>query len=168
MNAHSVTQDQLKTKLNKLAELCTAEDLKTLDHLTNGLLQYQDGGNSSYIGSWLQPERKLLENGSFQMKIPITPLVYNSLHIVHGGITATLIDMVTGGVIHAHLPETKGAVTTDLQLRYFKPGKGNELTCYGTLLRLGQSLCTAEGIIFDDKGDLIAKGTATYAVIEKP
>ena len=83
----------------------------------------------------------------------------------HGGLVATLADLVAGFAGVTLLPDDVGLVTADLRVSYLHPGVGQRLRAIGWVLKAGRRLhfCEAE-VWCDDR--LIAKASATMAVVE--
>ena len=83
----------------------------------------------------------------------------------HGGLVATMADLVAGFAGVTLLPDDVGLVTADLRVSYLHPGVGQRLRAIGWVLKAGRRLhfCEAE-VWCDDK--LIAKASATMAVVE--
>ncbi|MFC0610412.1 PaaI family thioesterase [Rufibacter quisquiliarum] len=89
---------------------------------------------------------------------------------VHGGVTATLADIVMGFAAVSLVPADYHVVTADLRVSYLNPGVGEELVAKGWVLKQGRKLnfCEAEIFSIDGQGQetLIAKASATMATIE--
>ena len=83
----------------------------------------------------------------------------------HGGLVATLADLVAGFAAVTLLPDDFGLVTADLRISYLHPGVGQQLRAVGWVLKAGRRLHFCEAEVWCD-GLLIAKASATMAVIE--
>jgi uncharacterized protein (TIGR00369 family) len=84
---------------------------------------------------------------------------------VHGGLTATMADLVAGFAAVTLVPDDHGVVTADLRISYLHPGVGKKLKAIGWVLKAGRKLHFCEAEVWCD--DLmIAKASATMAVIE--
>ena len=84
---------------------------------------------------------------------------------VHGGVTATLADLVAGFAAVTLLPDDHGLVTADLRVSYLHPGQGQRLRAVGWVLKAGRRLHFCEAEVWCDDL-LIAKASATMAVVE--
>lgn len=151
---------------NEILQDANQEDLEVLTLLLNGLKKKQHNNISSYIGALLHAEGEYHE-GSFSIKIPNTPIIQNALNIVHGGITATILDSAMGGLAHHILPPDKAAVTTEIKVNYVAPGVGKELSCRANLIHKGNKTIVTEGKVFRDDGTLIAHSTASFFIINR-
>jgi len=83
----------------------------------------------------------------------------------HGGLIATLADLVAGFAAVTLVPDNFGVVTSDLKISYLHPGVGQKLKAIGWVLKAGRRLHFCEAEVWCDDL-LIAKASATMAVIE--
>ncbi len=83
----------------------------------------------------------------------------------HGGLIATLADLVAGFAAVTLVPEGVGVVTSDLKISYLHPGVGQRLRAIGWVLKPGRRLHFCEAEVWCDEL-MIAKASATMAVIE--
>ncbi|GAC1626508.1 MAG: hypothetical protein NVS9B10_14470 [Nevskia sp.] len=85
--------------------------------------------------------------------------------IVHGGVIATLLDTATFWAGFLALPEDSGMVNVDLKLNYLKAASRGRLRAEGECLRAGRQLSYAEASVFDEQGELLARGTSTLMAL---
>ncbi|WP_421384417.1 PaaI family thioesterase [Bacillus salacetis] len=160
----------MKEELTELLKECiengSEADLNVLKQMLEGVRRKQNSENGSYIGAALAMEKKSGDN-ICEVTIPITPLTYNSLEIVHGGITATLVDTAMGTLANQLLPEGFGAVTTNLNVHYLAPGRQGNLTARGTLVHKGSKTLVIDGKVFSDDGKTVAHSTGSFFVVKK-
>ncbi|AKQ45693.1 thioesterase [Rufibacter radiotolerans] len=87
----------------------------------------------------------------------------------HGGVIATLADIVMGFAVVTLVPANQHVVTADLKISYLRPGVGEAILAKGWVLKQGRKLnfCEAEIFSIDGLGHkkLIAKASATMAVL---
>ena len=91
----------------------------------------------------------------------------NSSGIVQGGVSASILDAVTGFAIHSLLDAGFHVVTTGLELHFLKPvfiDKGS-LTAEGRIVHLSRSIGVADGILSDAAGNKLAKATGTCMIV---
>ncbi|UFJ39353.1 PaaI family thioesterase [Brevibacillus humidisoli] len=126
--------------------------------------------NSAYLSGFLGLSGEYLdeEKRTYQFIVPITPFMHNSLGVVHGGITATLIDSTMGSLINRSLPNGRYAVTTELKINYIRPGTGKQLRCVAAILHRGQSLVVCEASLYDDVERLVAHATGSFMLLGHP
>jgi len=90
----------------------------------------------------------------------------NPMGGVHGGFAATVLDSVTGCVVHAALAAGESYGTIDLAVKMMRPIPCNtRLRAEGKLLNISRSLGVSEGRIVDDNGKLYAHATCTCKLI---
>lgn len=157
--------NDLAAQFNRIAEAADEKELLVLKHVIEGL-QKKKQKNGSFVNRLFQFETKVDGDG-IEMSMPITPLVQNSLDIVHGGVIATLIDTAMGTLINTFLPEGKAVVTTELQTHYLKPAKGDKLTCICSILHKGGKIIVLEGKVYRNDGALCAHSTASFFVVDR-
>jgi uncharacterized protein (TIGR00369 family) len=161
-----MTKDELFELSSEVLQNANEEDQYVLELLLNGLKKKQFHEKGSYIGALLHAEGEYKEN-EFKITIPNTPIIQNALNIVHGGITATLLDSAMGGLVHHILPPDKAAVTTEIKINYVAPGVGKELSCVAGMIHKGNKTVVTEGKVFRDDGTLIAHSTASFFIINR-
>jgi uncharacterized protein (TIGR00369 family) len=94
---------------------------------------------------------------------------YNPIGMVHGGVTATLLDTVMGCALHTTLEQGVGYSTTDIQVRYLRPVtvQVGSLVAEGTLVHRGRRTAVAEARLYDEQlGRLYATATSTLLIVE--
>jgi len=88
----------------------------------------------------------------------------------HGGIIATLADIVAGFAAVSLVPKHHHVVTAELKVSYFRPGVGDKLLARGYVIKQGHKLnfCEAEVFVVKDTEEpvLIAKATTTMATLK--
>ena len=87
--------------------------------------------------------------------------------ILHGGVTATLIDMAGGVAVASSFGfefQKRGMGTVDLRVDYLQPGRGEYFIVRGEVVRPGRMLASTRMEMHNDEGTLIAIGTGIYRV----
>lgn len=90
---------------------------------------------------------------------------------LHGGVTATLADLVAGFASFTLVNFNQTVVTSDLKIAYLNPGIGQKVLAKGWVIKAGNTLHFAEAeIICVNEGSetLVAKGYLTFAVVNIP
>jgi acyl-coenzyme A thioesterase 13 len=81
-----------------------------------------------------------IKDGVVICSLPVTKELANAYGTLHGGVTATLVDVVGTLALLSADPKRAG-VSVDLNLSYLKPAKiGETVICTGTILKAGRSL----------------------------
>lgn len=83
----------------------------------------------------------------------------------HGGILATMVDLVADWAIATQLG--RPFPTVDMRVDYHRPAMKGTLTVRGKVIRLGSTFTTAEATVEDASGKLLASGRGTYATTTK-
>ena len=97
--------------------------------------------------------------------------------ILHGGVTASALDLAGGVVVAANMIEQLEHKTTesiqqclnclgtiDLRTDYLRPGRGEEFIATAHIIRSGKKVAVARMEMHNEQGDHIAFGTGTYLV----
>lgn len=93
---------------------------------------------------------------------------YNPYGMVHGGLTATLLDTATGCAVHTRLPAGTGYATLNLSVSYARPMSvaTGEVRCIGEVVSMGRRVAMAEAELLDSEDRLLARGSATCLLIQ--
>jgi acyl-CoA thioesterase len=91
----------------------------------------------------------------------------NPMGTVHGGIIATLLDSALGCAVQTVLGEAQAYTTVALELKYLRPVHldTGELRATGTVVHTGRRQATADGMLTDAGGRVLATATTTCLVI---
>lgn len=95
----------------------------------------------------------------------LRPELLNSHGVLHGGVTATLVDAAVGMASVRHLGGKRAVTTVELKLNYFLPIAEGRVTARARLLRVGSSLVVGSVEVKDHQRRLAAFGTATYKIL---
>jgi uncharacterized protein (TIGR00369 family) len=108
-------------------------------------------------------EMAYIEDGKLTVELAVDPKVTNVNGTVHGGVYATMLDVVFGMTIRslAKCPLT----TVNLNIHYLAPSQDGRLIATAKILQQGYRLWTAEGEITDQQGKLLAKGMGTFKIM---
>ena len=94
--------------------------------------------------------------------------LYNPIGMVHGGVTATLLDSAMGCALQSVLPAGVGYSTLDISVRYLRPvtARTGTVVATGTLVHKGRRTATAEARLVDETvGQVLATATSTLLVL---
>lgn len=160
----------MKDELHQLLETCikngSETDLNSLAYLLDGFSQKINLNRSTYIDGILQMDRKF-DGNTCEITIPLHPILNNNLDIVHGGITATVLDTAMGSLANYYLPEGFGAVTNQLNIHYIAPGLGETMRCKAEIVHKGTKTMVISGEAYRSDGKKIAYATGTFFIISK-
>lgn len=82
--------------------------------------------------------------------------------ILHGGVTATLIDTAMAFAVRTHLADNETSATIDLTVHYLRPHVSGLLTCRANVVRAGKRIFTVAADVENEDGKLIATAVSTY------
>lgn len=166
MKEVSIMKDELRRLLETCIETGSETDLNSLAYLLSGFQVKIKQKRSTYIDGILQMDRKLNEK-TCEITIPLDPTLNNNLDIVHGGITATVLDTAMGSLANYLLPDGYGAVTNQLNIHYIAPGIGETLYSKAEIVHSGSKTMVISGEAYRSDGKKIAYATGTFFIIKK-
>jgi acyl-CoA thioesterase len=82
--------------------------------------------------------------------------------VLHGGVTATLIDTAMAFAVRTHLDDHEYTATIDLTVHYLRPHTNGSATCTAKIVRAGKRIFTVSAEVENEDGKLIATGLSTY------
>lgn len=165
---NDVANEQLLQRVENFLTNASDEERHLLSTIIHGFSEKQNGTYTTYLAALTQIKTRFLENGDYEVILPIQPLIENPLKIVHGGMTATLLNTAMGSLVNQSISSDLAAVTTEMNVHYIKPGVGSHLRCVASLLNKGRQLCVTEAKVYDEKEKLIAMGTGTFFIMKRP
>jgi uncharacterized protein (TIGR00369 family) len=158
---------ELHQLLEDCLQLAGENDTKIIESILTGVKDKLKSENGTYIGHILQMKRNR-EVDTFELTLPLSSLVNNNLDILHGGITATVLDTAMGMMVNKVLPAGRAAVTTQLNIHYLAPGIGSQITCKAEIVHHGSKTVVMEAEVQRDDGKKIAHATGSFFIINKP
>jgi uncharacterized protein (TIGR00369 family) len=109
-----------------------------------------------------------MEPGEVEAELVLEQHHLQQMGFVHGGVTTTMADIVTGFAAYTLTTEKQGVVTVDLKIAFLNPGIGTRLYAKGVVIKAGQKLhfCEAEIWCEGESGrTMIAKASTTMAIL---
>jgi acyl-CoA thioesterase len=82
--------------------------------------------------------------------------------ILHGGVTATLVDTAMAYAVITCLSEEEKASTVDLTVHYLRPHSEGAFKCTAKVVRAGRKVFTVSADVFNQQGKLFATAISTY------
>lgn len=82
--------------------------------------------------------------------------------VLHGGVTATLIDTAMAFAVRTRLGLDEATATIDLTVHYLRPHLSGRFTCTAKVVRAGKRIFTVSADVHNEEGKLIATGLSTY------
>lgn len=99
--------------------------------------------------------------------LDIKPHHLNLIGILHGGAHAAMIDSAMGMIAMLARPEAD-TVTVNLNLNYVAPIKQGRVLVTAHIVHQSRKMITTQAFARKENGDLLAMGTGTFRVIDKP
>jgi uncharacterized protein (TIGR00369 family) len=87
--------------------------------------------------------------------------------VLHGGVTATLIDTAMAFAVILHLGEGETTATVDLTIHYVRPHTEGVATCTAKIVRAGKRFFTVSAEVTNESGKLIATAISTYTRVNR-
>jgi uncharacterized protein (TIGR00369 family) len=110
-----------------------------------------------------------IEEGIIEGELELQQAHKQHKGFVHGGVIATVADIVMGFSAVSLVQEDNHVVTVELKTSYLNPGIGEKLFAKGWVLKQGRKLnfCEAEVYAFSEGKEpvLVAKASATMATL---
>lgn len=133
--------------------------------MTKTVDEIQDSFSDSPFFSFFGFEIVHFEEGNVILKLPIEEELLNVNGTVHGGVHATMLDTIMGMVIRS---VTKTRCTTiNMNVSYLSPSYSGEMFAKARILKQGYRIVSAEGELFDNKGNLLAKSNGSFKLVRE-
>ncbi len=110
----------------------------------------------------------LIEAGKVEGKMDLKKIHLQQAGLVHGGVIATVADIVAGFSAYSLVGLDEKVVTGELKISYLRPAKGDVLWAKGWVLKQGRKInfCEAEVYVLNGNDPkLIAKATTSMIII---
>ena len=99
------------------------------------------------------------------VELLLRPELLNSNGVLHGGVTASVVDEAAWHAIQHHFKEPRSSTTAELKINYLLPIAGRKLTARAYLLRAGKNLCVSRVDVFNEQRRLAAAAMVTYMLL---
>ena len=113
--------------------------------------------------------REFSEGGRARLVVDGRQELENPIRAMHGGVVATLLDVVMASAAVSKIGFARTAVTLDMNISYLQPGRGR-LTADGEALAIdvdGDTVqCRAE--VHDDAGRCVARSMGSFRYLPLP
>jgi uncharacterized protein (TIGR00369 family) len=128
--------------------------------------QIEDPGVQQLVGYKTTIDRR---DGSCLVTLDLQPPHLNRHGILHGGIVATVLDVVCGNTASQFFDRENHAalVTVSLTLSYVAAARGGRITASAKVTGGGASIAHVFGELHGDAGQLLATATGVFKRIRK-
>ena len=106
-----------------------------------------------------------LRPGEAVMSIEMRDDLRQPSGVLHGGVTATLIDTAMAFAVRTKLEPTAATATIDLTVHYLRPHVTGTFTCTAKVVRAGKRIFTVSADVVNEDGKHIATAVSTYTRI---
>ena len=89
----------------------------------------------------------------------------NPQGFVQGGVIAAMLDDTHGPALFAHADGKLFPVTIDCNISFIKAARFGHFVGKGRLVSIGKTIAFTEAELFDEDGELIARGTFTSRLV---
>jgi uncharacterized protein (TIGR00369 family) len=103
-----------------------------------------------------------LETDVAQIAIDMRDDLRQPSGVLHGGVTATLIDTAMAFAVRTRLAVDEATATIDLTVHYLRPHLAGRFVCTARVVRPGKRIFTVSADVENEEGKLIATGLSTY------
>jgi uncharacterized protein (TIGR00369 family) len=120
------------------------------------------------IAAVLDFEITELEPGHAVAEVVPAEYHYNPIGVVHGGLTATVLDSAMACAVHSTLPAGTGYATIEFKVNLVRPLTADvgRLRAIADVVHNGGRIATAEARLVDAAGVLYAHATETCLIVE--
>lgn len=113
----------------------------------------------------LGAQLEVWEDGYVEICLPVSPDFLNSAGVLHGGVTAALLDTVCGmaGLYSQDAGKQRVGATLSLTVSYLDKGVGERVIGKGYRQRQGRSVFFSRGEAWTESGVLIATAQGVFS-----
>ena len=99
------------------------------------------------------------EKGTIEIGFTADERFLNPAGAVQGGFLAAMLDDTQGPALFAMTDGQVYAPTIDFSIAFIKPARPGRFVGKGRVVNLGKTIAFTEAELFDEAGDLVARGT---------
>ncbi|MEY3982470.1 MAG: hypothetical protein RL160_27 [Bacteroidota bacterium] len=125
----------------------------------------------------IMPGQHFMKHIGFELNLVEPGLAEGHIHLgqqhlqqhgyLHGGVSATVCDLVMGFAAWTLVPKGAGVVTADLKTDYHLPGIGTVLYGRGRVVKTGNMLHFCEAELWLDDGPVVVRATSIMCTVVK-
>ena len=103
-----------------------------------------------------------LKPGEARLSIEMRDDLRQPSGVLHGGVTATLIDTAMAFAMLSLTGENEKTATIDLTVHYLRPHLNGRIECTAKVVRAGKRIFTISADVHSAEGKLISTAISTY------
>ena len=134
-------------------------------HFKESLLNWMETKNPFW--SLLGMEIIEIKKGWAQIRLPFSEKLANGTGVVHGGAIFSPADSAVGMALVGMVNKNENISTLEMKINYLKPLTAGDIIAEAKIVHRGTMTAIGDVEVKDEKGNLIAKGLATYAITKK-
>jgi len=134
-------------------------------HFKESLLNWMKTKNPFW--SLLGMEIIGIKKGWAQIRLPFSEKLANGTGVVHGGAIFSPADSAVGMALVGMVNKNENISTLEMKINYLKPLTAGDIIAEAKIVHRGTMTAIGDVEVKDEKGNLIAKGLATYAITKK-
>ncbi len=108
-----------------------------------------------------------IKKGWAKIRLPVSAKLANGAGVVHGGAIFSPADSAVGMALVGLVKENENISTLEMKINYLKPLTAGDIIAEAKIVHKGTMTAIGDVEVTDGKGNLIAKGLATYAITKK-
>ena len=105
---------------------------------------------------------ELEQRGEATLRLAVRDDLRQNRGVVHGGVTASLIDTAAAFAILTLLEPGQSTTTIDLTIHYLRPLLRGQGSAHARVLRAGRRLIVVTVEVLDEEGSLVATALTSY------
>jgi uncharacterized protein (TIGR00369 family) len=107
-----------------------------------------------------------LDPGFARVRMPFKKELTQVYGVAHGGAIASLADTAVAFALMTMVQPGERVTTVEFKINYLKPVPGGEMFGEARIVSKGRRLSTSDMAVKGEDGKLLAKGLATYMILE--
>ena len=111
--------------------------------------------------------REFSQGGRARLVVDARPELENLIHAMHGGVVATLVDVVMASAAVSKIDFMRTAVTLNLNTSFHEPGRGR-LTADGEVVQHDASVAWCRASVTDAAGRVVARAQGSFRYLPLP
>jgi uncharacterized protein (TIGR00369 family) len=116
---------------------------------------------SAPINEYFAPRLQIIDPGVAELRLAIRPEFHHAAHAAHGSVYFKALDDATFFAANS-LVEDVFVLTVSFNLYLVRPISEGEVVATGRVVSRSKRLTIAEGVLVDERGREIARGSGTF------
>jgi uncharacterized protein (TIGR00369 family) len=113
------------------------------------------------INQYFRPRLRIPEEGRAELDLAVRQDFYHAGRAIHGAVYFKALDDATFFAVQSLVTDAF-VLTASFQLYFLRPVSEGSLLAHGRVISRSKRLYIAEGILLDDRGKEVARGSGTF------